>query len=147
MDAVDLARRINDNLHWSRSGVLKSAKDEADRPKDTWGQIEALWPENDYAFVSGLYFTCLGRPADPDGLESLCNAMAAGMKRADVVRALVLSDEARSKNLDVSWLYRLSGAPPLFSLAFLKAIIRRLAAVRPKGFWSRVKNRLRRMAC
>jgi hypothetical protein len=149
MDANDLARRIHDNLHWSRAVDRESFAGEADRPKDVWTQIEALWEEPDESFVSELYLVLLGRPADAVGMTALCSAMATGMKRADVVRALALSDEARNQNLDVSWLPRLNGPPPAprrFSLAFLRAAFWRLTAVRPRGVWSRIKKRWRRMA-
>jgi hypothetical protein len=112
-------------------------------------QIEALWKEPDEAFVTDLYLVLLGRPADVVGATALCSAMASGMKRADVVRALALSDEARNQNLDLSWLPSLNGPPPpprRFSLAFLRAAFWRLTAVRPRGVWSRVKKRWWRMA-
>jgi len=137
MDANDLARRINDNLHWSHLG--------ANELGDLWPQIEALWSEPDESFVSGLYLVLLGRLADPEGMAALCGAMAAGMKRADVVRSLALSDEARTQNLNVSWLSRLDRPPRRSSLTFLCALWR-FTAVRPRGVWGRVKNRLRRMA-
>jgi hypothetical protein len=138
MDANDLVRRINDNLHWSHVGANKLL--------DVWEQIEALWSEPNESFVAGLYLVLLGRQADPKGKASWCGAMATGMKRADVVRSLALSDEARTQNLDVTWLSRLDGPPCKSSLAFLRKVFWRLTAVRPRGVWRRVKNQLRRMA-
>jgi hypothetical protein len=145
MDAIDLARRINDNLHWSRAGAV-GPLDGEDRPLDLWAQIQALWGEPDESFASGLYLLLLGRMGDPEGMASLCRAMAAGLKRADVVRALALSEEAVMQKLDVSWLPRL-GDPPRprrFSLAFLCSAFWRLTAIRPRGFWSRIKKAVSR---
>src|SRR5665213_433938 len=148
MDENDLVRRINDNLYWSRiddEGSLNGG----DRPKDIWAQIEALWLKPDELFVRGLYPLLLERKADPGGVAAHCSAMAAGAKRADVVRSLALSDEARMLDLDVSWLPRLDDPPPRhrrFSLAFLKSAVWGLTAVRPRTVWAHVKNRLRRTA-
>ncbi|HBI45539.1 MAG TPA: hypothetical protein DDY78_22200 [Planctomycetales bacterium] len=149
MNAADVARRIHDNLHWSRAGE-KELLDGNGRPKDVWAQIEALGPDSDESFVSGLYLVLLGRAPDATGMTALCQAIAGGMKRADVIRALALSDEARNQKLDVSWLPRLNGEPPpaprRLALSLLQRIFWRLAAVRPRGVWSRVKKGLRRMA-
>jgi hypothetical protein len=149
MDATDVARRINDNLLWSRAGEQESLDGEV-RPKDVWAQIEALWPESDESFVSGLYLVLLGRLPDAAGVTALCQAMAEGMKRADVIRALALSDEARNQKLDVSWLPLLNGgtaaAPRRLAFTFLRRVFWRLTAVRPRGVWSRIKKGLRRMA-
>jgi Domain of unknown function (DUF4214) len=149
MDATDVARRIHDNLHWSRAAEQDSLDREA-RPKDVWGQIEALWPESDESFVSGLYLVLLGRLPDAAGLTAFCQAMAGGMKRPDVIRALALSDEARKQKLDVSWLPRLNGgaaaAPRRLAFPFLRRVFWRLTKVRPRGIWSRVKKKLRQLA-
>jgi hypothetical protein len=111
MDANDLVRRINDNLHWSHIDVKESLDGEY-QPKDIWGQIVALWPKPDESFVDGLYLPLLDREADSVGMAAHCSAMAAGSPRADVVRSLALSDEARMRDLDVSWLHRLDDPPP-----------------------------------
>jgi hypothetical protein len=149
MDATDVARRIHDNLRWSRAGEQESLDKEV-RPKDVWGQIEALWPESDESFVSGLYLMLLGRIPDAAGMAALCQAMAGGMKRADVIRALAMSDEARNQKLDISWLPRLNGgpaaAPRRLAFTFLRRVFWRLTKVRPQGVWSHVKKGLRRMA-
>jgi hypothetical protein len=148
MDANDLVRRINDNLHWSHIDVNKSLDGE-DQTKDIWAQIVALWPKPDESFVDGLYLLLLDREADSAGMAAHCSAMAAGSPRADVVRSLALSDEARMRDLDVSWLPRLDDPPPRpvrSPLVFLKTAFWDLTAVRPRGVWAHVKNRLRRRA-
>ncbi len=50
-------------------------------------------PENNEEFVRLAYLTLLGRPADEDGLGHYTAALASGDTRANVLRALVLSDE------------------------------------------------------
>ena len=47
----------------------------------------------DEGFVRIAYECLLGRPADENGLRHYVGALAAGLTRADVVRALALSDE------------------------------------------------------
>ena len=106
-----------------------------------------MWPESDESFVSGLYLVLLGRLPDAAGLTAFCQAMAGGMKRPDVIRALALSDEARKQKLDVSWLPRLNGgaaaAPRRLAFPFLRRVFWRLTKVRPRGVWLRVKKKLR----
>jgi hypothetical protein len=71
------------------------------------------------------------------------------MKRAEVVRNVALSDEARSQNLDVSWLSRLEQPPPAprrTSFVILKGAFCRLTAIRPQGVWARFKKHWRRAA-
>ena len=148
MDATDLARRINDNLHWSRSGASELPKGK-DRPLHLWQKIEFLWREPDETFAAGLYWLLLGRMGEAEGLALLCAAMAAGAKRADIVRAVALSDEAFQQKLDLSWLSHLDDPPPdprRLSLAFARNALRRLAALRPKRIWVRVTKPFRRVA-
>ncbi len=148
MDAIDLARRINDNLLWSR--VAPSVSQNGDcGPMDFGAQIEKLWREPDEAFATALFLLLLGRMPEPEALESLCGAMAAGLKRADAVRAVALSDEALMHGPDVSWLSRLDDPaldPPPSSFVLFKSALWRWASVWPRGVWAHIKNRLRRTA-
>ena len=108
---------------------------------------EWLWEEPDESFVCGLYWLLLGRMGDPEGIAAMCRAIATGTTRADIVRAVALSEEAASQKLDVSWLPRLDDhppAPPLLSFACLRSAFLRLRALRSRGFWSRIKKRVRR---
>src|SRR5438045_3945924 len=111
MDAIDLARRIYDNLNWSLIVGSGSPFVEPNRLADVWSQIEAIWGEPDERFVAGLYLAVLARPTDPTGLAANCAALAGGAPRAAVVRGLALSDEAKRIGLDVSWLHRLDAMP------------------------------------
>lgn len=92
-----IARRISDNLAWAR------------RPDDAkvWAEIRKLWPAADDAFVRGLYPAVLGRPADDGELRHGLRYLGEGGQRADLVRLVATSEEARRARLDTSWLPRL----------------------------------------
>ena len=141
MNESELTRRIYDNLNWARAvrgGPLLGAPVGS---VDVWSQIRAVWRAPDRPFVKGLYLALLFRPADRAGLEQWCEALSRGMSRADLVRRMALSDEARRYCLDLSWLPELDKQPPpprrLRLLHSLKTILRR--TMRPRAVWSTVK--------
>ncbi len=104
MDASRIVRRIYDNLSWSAPfeppGLCP--------PEEVWRRLHALWRKPDRTFVARLYPLLLDRPADAEGLAALRAVLARGAPRSIVVRQLALSDEARAKQLDISWLARLA---------------------------------------
>ncbi len=106
-----------------------------------WSQVQAVWRAPDRAFVKGLYQAILFRPADRAGLAQWCGALARGMSRADLIRNMVRSDEARKYCLDLSWLPELDHPPPTpprrLSLHGLTTFLRR--AMRPRAAWRKVK--------
>ncbi len=139
MNEAELARRIYDNLNWART-VGGSTKDGPVVPWNVWSQVKAVWRAPDRQFVQGLYLALLFRPADRVGLTLWCGALTGGMSRADLVRSLARSDEARKCCLDLSWLPELDKLPPprrRLSLRSLKALFR--AAIRPGAVWSKIK--------
>jgi hypothetical protein len=148
MDANDLVRRIHDNLHWHETVANNSLQAE-EKPMSLKAQIEAIWSQPDEVFACGLYLALLRRMPDPEGMTSLCGALAAGMKRTDVVRALAFSEEGLKQGLDVSWLPPPDAPPPRprrFSLARMRSTLGRLTGIRPRSVWKRVKQQLRRLA-
>lgn len=131
MDANDLARRIHDNLYWHET-VAKSESHDDEKPLSLQAQIRAIWSQPDEVFACSLYLTLLRRMPDAEGMASLCGALTAGMKRADAVRALALSEEGLKHNLDVSWLPPPDPPPPKprrFSLARMRNAIGRLTGM------------------
>lgn len=148
MDANDVARRIHDNLYWHET-VAKNSRHEEEKPLSLQAQIRAIWSEPNEVFACGLYLALLRRMPEAEGMASLCGALAAGMKRADAVRALAFSEEGMKQNLDVSWLPAPDVPPPAprrFSLARVRSAIGRLAAIRPRGVWKHFKQQIRRLA-
>ena len=85
-------------------------------PSHVWAQVQAVWQAPDRQFVQGLYLAIVFRPADRAGLAQWCGALSGGMSRADLVRALVRSEEARRCQTNLSWLSELDklalAAPP-----------------------------------
>ena len=147
MNAANLAQRIYDNLNWAHSVGSDPVFAPGARPADVWSEIQAVWKAPDRAFVEGLYLALLSRPADPAGLEIWCGALAGGLSRADLVRTLAQSQEARNSRVDVSWLSRLPTPPPPrrpLPLRLLRAVWRRCKALRPGVLWSKVKAGARR---
>ncbi len=104
MDASRIVRRIYDNLNWSAPFELPGLCP----PEEVWRRLHALWRKPDRTFVVRLYPLLLGRPADAESLAALRAVVARGTPRSVVVRQLALSDEARAKHPDVSWLPRLA---------------------------------------
>ena len=143
MNAADLTRRIYDNLNWPPAGGPSPAPGETARPADVWSQVRAVWPARDREFVEGLYRALLCRPADAAGLARSCEALAGGMPRAELVRSLARSDEARKYRLDLSCLPKLDALPPARPgvLGSLTAFFRRWTGPGPRAFWSKVTGR------
>ena len=128
----------------SRRSATCLARLETLHPNSVWDRIQTLWTEPDSVFVTGLYALLLVRPVDAGGLADYGAKLAAGMPRADVVRTLARSVEARRRKTDVAWLPRLRTLPGgrgrLFSLRILRVVLRRLAAVRPSALLARVRR-------
>ena len=128
----------------SRRSATCLARLETLHPNSVWDRIQTLWTEPDSVFVTGLYALLLVRPVDAGGLADYGAKLAAGMPRADVVRTLARSVEARRRKTDVAWLPRLHTLPGgrgrLFSLRILRVVLRRLAAVRPSALLARVRR-------
>jgi Domain of unknown function (DUF4214) len=143
MNAADLTRRIYDNLNWPPAGGPNHAPGETARPADVWSQVRALWTARDREFVEGLYLALLSRPVDRAGLARSCEALAGGMPRANFVRSLARSDEARRYRLDLSWLPKLDALPAgrPGALGSLAAFFRRWAGAGPRAVWSKVTGR------
>jgi hypothetical protein len=97
MASTLLARRIADNLAWARPPEEASV----------WAEVRRLWSAPDDVFVRDLYPAALGRPAEDRELRHGLRFLAAGGERAEWVRLLMTSDEARRSRLDASWLPRL----------------------------------------
>ena len=76
-----------------------------------WKKLQLLWSKPDRVFVASLYPLLLVRPPEWKGVAAHCRAMKAGTSRADVVRAIALSDEAQRRGLSVAWLPRLETLP------------------------------------
>ncbi len=69
-------------------------------PKSLDAGLRALG--SDERFVRLAYQWLLDREADAGGLDGYARQLAAGMPRADLVRAFVLSDEFQQRYLDIS---------------------------------------------
>ncbi len=110
MNETNVARRIYDNLIWARAIDGDSPLDDY-ATGDVWSRVKAAWQAPDRKFVRALYRAILFRPADRAGLAQWCGALAGGMSRAELVRSLVLSEEARKCCLDESWLTKLDKLP------------------------------------
>ncbi len=132
MNELSLARRIYANLNWAHAVSDDPVLGPAARPMDVWSQLQAVWRAPDREFVENLYLILLCRPADPRGLDGFCGALAGGMSRADLVRTVAQSEEARKSRLDLSWLPRLPRSPRRpFALRLLRAAWQRLKTLRP----------------
>ncbi|MCC6417992.1 MAG: glycosyltransferase [Gemmataceae bacterium] len=97
------------------AGATATSPDEARRaavalldptcfPVDRAGAVLALWPENDEAFVRGLFVALLGREVDPPSLGAYLSHLRRGMPRFEVVRHLAHSPEAAAAGVPVGWL-------------------------------------------
>ena len=133
MNEPNLAQRIYDNLNWAHIVSSDPVIGPAARPMDPWSQVQAVWDAPDRPFVEGLYLVLLCRPADPVGLDVWCDALACGMARAEVVRCMAQSEEARNTRLDVSWLSRLAPPRPL-ARRLLTGVLRRAWRL-ARGVW------------
>jgi len=74
-------------------------------------------PQSDSEFLHAAYFSILGRPADPSGLETHGGRLAAGVARSTIEDDLRSSEEARFLASHPSYLLpyaqRLDTAPAL----------------------------------
>jgi hypothetical protein len=122
---------LSDEAVFSQLDVSCLAQVDDAESNAVWEKMQSLWGKPDRLFVAGLYPLLLVRPPDWMGVAAHCRAMKAGAPRACVVRAVALSDEAQMRGLSLSWLPRLETLPPppprppLLSLSWLKAAIRR----------------------
>jgi Domain of unknown function (DUF4214) len=105
LDHSSLARRIHDNLNWAYAFDRQASPVP---PVDLWQEIKTLWVKPNEGFVTGLYEVLLGRPPEPEGLATLCAALADGASRVALARTIALSAEAAVSELDISWLPRLN---------------------------------------
>ena len=75
----------------------------AERHRNLPRRVHALWALPDDEFVRGLFKVVLGRAADDDAAIGFAHELSAGMSRADVVREVVESDEARERHVPDGW--------------------------------------------
>jgi hypothetical protein len=92
-----IARRIGDNLAWARPAGERKAL----------AAVRKLWFAGDDVFVRGLYPALLRREVEDRELGHWLRFLNDGGQRADLIRILTTSDEARRARLDTSWLPRL----------------------------------------
>jgi len=83
-----------------------------------WGQALAdavrwfIADPDDSHVVTRLYETVLFRTPSSDELRSVVEALHAGVSRAELLHSLVVSDEARAKQVPTGWLSEVVGPPP-----------------------------------
>jgi hypothetical protein len=92
-----IARRIGDNLAWARPPGERKAL----------AEVRKLWSAGDEVFVRGLYPVLLRRDVEDGELCHWLRFLNDGGQRADLIRILTTSDEARRARIDTSWLPRL----------------------------------------
>jgi glycosyltransferase involved in cell wall biosynthesis/GT2 family glycosyltransferase len=73
-------------------------------PVDYLAAVRRLWHEPDEVFLAGLYSLLLNRDVDDEGKAHYLTALRGGAARAEVVRTLALSAEARQSGRPVGWL-------------------------------------------
>ena len=78
--------------------------DPGSRRADYAARLSDWWHLPGREFLQRIYPLLLGRSADEVGLDGFGRQLARGVSRLEVVRALALSEEARARNLDISWL-------------------------------------------
>lgn len=93
-------------------GALRSAQRTADVPApDAAGTLAALLPLDGEAFVEAAYQTVLLRAADPTGQADYAGALARGVSKVEILRALARSAEALERGLGEVWEARLPPEP------------------------------------
>lgn len=115
-------------------------------PRDPWPALARVWRGPEGPFIETVYTEILGRDADESGKQGFLPALNVGMPRAEVVRALLGSPEARSYRVTRDWLpamARLDASLPLTrtewllslsdSRIFVVQCYRRLLAREPGG--------------
>jgi predicted O-methyltransferase YrrM len=105
--AGDLAEVISEATGLAPKTALQAARGLVDRsayPIDYVAECRALWKEPDRQFVAGLYRLLLGRELSGAESAPYIGMLVTGESRLDVVRAIGLSDEARSRGLPTSWI-------------------------------------------
>jgi hypothetical protein len=91
--------------------------------------VDALLAQGDADFVRCAYVTLLGREADPDGLTAYVNQVRSGADKLDLIAALALSPEGRSRQIDLPELTSALAAHRQSSQSLWARLSRRL--VRP----------------
>jgi len=100
-----LAMDLGLDTSWLPTLMANAAANNLDR-------LDMAWPLPDEEFIACAYEILLERRVDDPGLSGWLSELRRGTARAQIVRQLAMSDEARKLGLDTGWLTQLDTLAP-----------------------------------